>query len=161
MSIKANPKKCAQGKSGYDMCSRPPPQKVTHRTSGRKRNKVDYSQFDLADDPPTPPKRKCTVDLKRKPSAGRIAAEKYKTKPANTPRPVRKSSLVCVPTTTSIKTDALQNAGKGLNGSPILTHISCHMVKRNTCVINAHTRTLIPATYEHIKGGTVMHYHLN
>ena len=53
------------------------------------------------------------------------------------------------------------NVGKGLNGSPILTRISCHMVKRNTCVINAHTRTLIPATYEHIKGGTVMHYHLN
>ena len=50
------------------------------------------------------------MDLKRKPSAGRIAAEKYKTKPANTPRPVRKSSLVCVPTTTSIKTDALQTA---------------------------------------------------
>ena len=30
--------------------------------------------------------------------------------PANTPRPVRKSSLVRVPTTTSIKTDALQTA---------------------------------------------------
>ena len=71
---------------------------------------MDYSQFDLIDDPPTPPKRKRMVDLKRKPSAGRIAAAKYKTKPANTPRPVRKSSLVCVPTTTSIKTDAHQTA---------------------------------------------------
>ena len=50
------------------------------------------------------------MDLKRKPPAGHITAEKYKTKPANTLRPVRKSSLVHVPTTTSIKTDALQTA---------------------------------------------------
>ena len=88
------------------MRSRPPPQKVTHRTSGRKRKKVDYSQFDLTDDPPTPPKRKRMLDLKRKPSAGPIAAEKYKTKPANTPRPVRKPMSVRVPTTTSINTDS-------------------------------------------------------
>ena len=104
-SITTNPKRCAQGNSGYDMRSRPPPQKVTHRTSGRKRKKVDYSQYDLTDDPPTPPKRKRKLDLKRKPSAGRIAAEKYKTKPANTPRPVRKPVPVHVPTTTSINTD--------------------------------------------------------
>ena len=55
-STTANPKKRAQGKSGYDMCSRPPSQKMTHRTSGRKRNKVDNSQFDLIDDPSTPQK---------------------------------------------------------------------------------------------------------
>ena len=104
-SITANPKRCAQGNSGYDMRSRPPPQKVMHHTSGRKRKKVDYSQFDLTDDPPTPPKRKRMLDLKRKLSAGCIAAEKYKTKPANTPRPVRKPMSVRVPTTTSINTD--------------------------------------------------------
>ena len=101
----ANLKRCAQGNSGYDMRSRPPPQKVTYRTSGRKRKKVDYSQFDLTDDPPTPPKRKRVLDLKRKLSARCIAAEKYKTKPANTPRPVRKPVPVHVPNTMSINTD--------------------------------------------------------
>ena len=53
-SSTANPSKCVQGKSGYDMRNCPPPQKVTQCTSGRRRNKVDYSQFDLTDDPPTP-----------------------------------------------------------------------------------------------------------
>ena len=104
-SSTANPSKCVRGKSGYDMRNRPPPQKITQRTSGRKRNKVDYSQFDLTDDPPTPPKRKRIVDLKRKLSVRRMAAEKYKTKPANTPRPVRKSSSLHVPVTMSINTD--------------------------------------------------------
>ena len=56
--------------STYDMRTHPILKKVTQRTSGRKRTKVDYSQFDVAmDDPPSPPKKKCTVDLKRKPSA--------------------------------------------------------------------------------------------
>ena len=50
------------------------------------------------------------MDLKRKPSAKCIAAEKYKTKPANTPRPVRKSSSVRVPATTSINTDTHPSA---------------------------------------------------
>ena len=100
-----NPSKCVQGRSGYDMRNCPPPQKVTQRTSGRKRNKVDYAQFDLTDNPPTPQKQKRMVDSKRKPSARRIAAEKYKTKPANTLRPVRKSLSVRVPTTTSGNTD--------------------------------------------------------
>ena len=86
MSGTINPSKCVQGRSGYDMRNHPPPQKVTQHTSGRKQNKVDYAQFDLTDDPPTPKKRKCKVDSKRKLSARRIAAEKYKTKPANTDR---------------------------------------------------------------------------
>ena len=79
------PSKSVLGRSSYDMHNRPPPKKVTQRTSGRKHTKVDYSQYELADDPPTPLKRKRTVDLKRKPSASCIAAEKYKTKHANTP----------------------------------------------------------------------------
>ena len=75
--------------SVYDMRTRPAPKKVTQRTSGRKYTKVDYSQFDLtSDDPPSPPKKKRSVDLKHKPSATRIAAEKFKTKPSNTPRPI-------------------------------------------------------------------------
>ena len=81
------------------MRNRPPPKKVTQRTSGRRRTKVDYTQYELPDDPPTPPKRKRKVDLKRKPSATRMAAEKYKTKSANTPRPIR--TPVSGPVTTS------------------------------------------------------------
>ena len=90
--------------SAYDMRTRPTPKKVTQRTSGRKRTKVDYSQFDLTtDDPPSPPKKKKrTVDLKRKPSATRIAAGKYKNKPSNTPRPVRRRSSVNAPATTTV-----------------------------------------------------------
>ena len=71
------------------MCVQPPPKKVTHRTSGRKRTQVDYSQYNVTDDPPSPRKKKRKVDLKRLPSANRLAAEKYKTKPLNLPRPVR------------------------------------------------------------------------
>ena len=66
--------------STYDMRTRPNPKKVTQRTSGRKRTKVDYSQFDVAtDDPPSQPKKKRTVDLKRKPSATRLLQEISKT----------------------------------------------------------------------------------
>ena len=87
----------------YNMCPRPAPKKVTQRTSGRKRTKVDYSQFDLTpDDPPSPPKKKRSVDLKRKPSASRIAAEKFKTKPSNTPQPIRTRSAVRTPVTTTV-----------------------------------------------------------
>ena len=70
----------------YDMRPRPAPKKVTQGTSGRKHTAVDYSQFDVTlDDPPSPPKKKRSVDLKRRPSASRIAAENFKMKPSNTP----------------------------------------------------------------------------
>ena len=73
---------------GYVMRSQPPPKKVTHRTSGRKRSQVDYTQFDTSTEPPSPPKKCRKVDLKRRPSRRRMAAEKYKTKPLGGPRPV-------------------------------------------------------------------------
>ena len=38
-------------------------------------------QFDTSTEPPSPPKKCRKVDLKRRPSRTRIAAEKYKTKP--------------------------------------------------------------------------------
>ena len=41
------------------------------------------------------------IDLKRKPSASRIAAEKYKTKPINKPRLSQRSLAVGIPFTTS------------------------------------------------------------
>ena len=85
----------------YDMHTRPAPKKVTQHTSGRKRTKVDYSQFDLtSDDPPSPPKKKRSVDLKRRPSASRIAADKFRTKPSNTPLPTRMRSAVSTLVTT-------------------------------------------------------------
>ena len=97
------PTKKSTRSSVYDMHTRPTPKKVTQCTSGRKRAKVDYSQFELGiDDPPSPPKRKRTVDLKRKPSATGIATEKFKTKPSNTPQPIRKASSVHVPVTMSV-----------------------------------------------------------
>ena len=87
------------------------PKKVTQCTSGRKRTKVDYSQFDFApDDPPSPPKKKHTVDLKRKPSATRIAAGKFKNKPSNTPRPVRHRSSVSVPATMTVTVPKVTSA---------------------------------------------------
>ena len=49
----------------YDMHVQPPPKKVTHRMSGRKRPQVDCSQYNVTDDPPSPPKKKRRVDLKR------------------------------------------------------------------------------------------------
>ena len=49
----------------YDMRVQPPPKKVTHRTSDRKRTQVDYSQYNVTDDPPSPRKKKRKVDLKR------------------------------------------------------------------------------------------------
>ena len=44
--------------TGYEMRARPPPKKVTHRTSGRKRAQIDYSQYDINDDPSSPPRKK-------------------------------------------------------------------------------------------------------
>ena len=75
-------------KTGYSMRARQTHKKVTHRTSGCKRLAVDYSQYDTSTDPPSPPKQRRKVDLKRKPSKTRIAAGKYKTKPLRGPRPV-------------------------------------------------------------------------
>ena len=69
------------------------------------------SQFDVAtDDPPSPPKKKHTVDLKRKLSATRIAAGKYKNKPSNTPRPVRQRSSVSAPVATTVTTPKVSSA---------------------------------------------------
>ena len=65
---------------------------------------MDYSQYNVTDDPPSPRKKKRKVDLKRRPSANRLAAEKYKTKPLNLPRPVRRRNVSTLdnPVTTSI-----------------------------------------------------------
>ena len=109
-SSRTTPSKSLLGRSGYDMHNHPPPRKVTQRTSGRKCTKVDYSQYELADDPPTPPKQKRMMDLKRKPSANRIAAEKYRTKPANTPQLIMKPLSVRVLVTTSGDTSTQQSA---------------------------------------------------
>ena len=69
----------------------------TTRTSARKRTVINYKKFleEFADLPPSPPKRKREVDLKRRPSKSRMAAEKYRksdfaTKPSNVPKPVRR-----------------------------------------------------------------------
>ena len=102
----------------YDMRVWPPPKKVTHWMSGRKRPQVDYSQYNVTDDLPPPPKKKRTVDLKRWLSVGRIAAEKYKTKPLNLPRPVRRRRPTTpnTPVMTSIVTPpakASTSSGKG------------------------------------------------
>ena len=67
------------------------------RTSARKRTIIDYRKFleEYADEPPSPPKKKKEIDLKRKPSKTKIAAEKYSrskffTKPTHLPRPVQR-----------------------------------------------------------------------
>ena len=69
------------------------------RTSARKRTVVNYKDFleEFADLPPSPPKRKREVDLKRRPSKSRMAAEKYRksdfaNKPLNVPKPVRRKA---------------------------------------------------------------------
>ena len=102
----------------YDMRVQPTPKKVTHRTSGRKRPQVDYSQYNVTDDPPSPPKKKRRVDLKRQPSAGRIAVEKYRTKPLNLPQLVRRRGPTTpnTPVTMSIVTQPVKastSSGKG------------------------------------------------
>ena len=67
------------------------------RTSARKRTIIDYKKFleEYADESPLPPKKKKEIDLKRKPSKTRIAAEQYShskffTKPTHLPRPVHR-----------------------------------------------------------------------
>ena len=110
-SSAAKPTKRTTCSPAYDMHTHPTPKKVTQCTSGRKRVKVDYSQFDVAtDDPPSPPKKKHTVNLKRKPSATRIAAGKYKTKPSNTSRPVRQRSSVGALAVTTVTTPKVSSA---------------------------------------------------
>ena len=107
----------------YDMHVRPTPKKVTHRTSVRKKPKVDYSQYDVTDDPLSPPKKKRTVDLKRQPSADRIVVEKYKTKPLNLPRSVRRRSHITPNTLVTMSTatqpaEASTSSGKGIVMKP-------------------------------------------
>ena len=67
------------------------------RTSTRPRTVIDYRKFleDYTDEPPSPSKKKRAVDLKRKPSKTRIAANKYSrskyhTKPSHVLRPARR-----------------------------------------------------------------------
>ena len=73
------------------------PVSPTLRTSACKRTVIDYKKFleEFTDLPPSPPKRKREVDLKRRPSKSRMAAEKYRkadftTKPSNVPKLVRR-----------------------------------------------------------------------
>ena len=87
-------------KAGYSMRECQTPKKVTHRTSGCKRPAVDYTQYDTSTDPPSPLKWRRKVDLKRKPSKTRMAAEKYKTKPLGGPRPVQNKDTHSPPVTT-------------------------------------------------------------
>ena len=68
-------------------------------TSARKRTVINYKDFleEFADLPPSPLKRKREVDLKRRPSKSRMAAEKYRksdftTKPLNVLKPVRRKA---------------------------------------------------------------------
>ena len=72
------------------------PDKTTKlQTSSRLHTVINYKQFleEYTDAPPSPPRKKCEVDLKRKPSKQRIATDKFKskfaTKPMHLPRPVR------------------------------------------------------------------------
>ena len=75
---------------------------------------VDYSQYSITDDPPSPPKKKRRVDLKRQPSAGRIAADKYKTKPLNLPQLVRRKGYNAANTTVTTQPSAAgTSTGKG------------------------------------------------
>ena len=65
------------------------------QTSSHPRTVINYKQFleEYVDAPTTPPRKKCEVDLKCKPSKQRIAADKFRfkfiTKPMHLLRPVR------------------------------------------------------------------------
>ena len=103
-------------KHGYAMRSQPPPKKVTHHTSGRKMPQIDYTQFDTGAEPPSPPKKHRKVDLKRRPSRSRTAAEKYKTKPLGGLRLVRNKLLQSSSLTIAnpvMTTDAAQPSTSG------------------------------------------------
>ena len=101
----------------YNMCARPPKSETFHRTSERPHTKVDYSKFMAGnEDDTSPPCKKRTVDLKRKPSSSRIASQNYYTKPPSTPRPVRRpqTATITKPASseeTKIAFDALLSLG--------------------------------------------------
>ena len=80
---------------------------------------MDYSQYNVTDDPPSPPKKKRRVDLKRRPSVGRIDVEKYKTKPLNLPCPVRrrKPTTSNTPVTTSTETQPVESSTSSVKGT--------------------------------------------
>ena len=107
--------------TGYSMRAQPAPKKVTHCTSGRRRTVVDYSQFQLDDDPTFPAKKRRHVDLKRKNPAVRMAAEIFKTKPLNKPRPIRSTSAT--------STLVMVSAGKLTNVASTSSSTGTIMVK--------------------------------
>ena len=73
----------------YNMRTRPSSESITHRTSERPRNIIDYSQFMAETEEDTsPPRKKRTVNLLHTPSSSHIAAENFHTKPTTTPRPI-------------------------------------------------------------------------
>ena len=87
--------KCEDNQNPNNLPPRVYPGSPTLRTTARKHTVIDYKKFleEFADLPPSPPKRKREIDLKRKPSKSRIAADKYRktdfvTKPSNVPKPV-------------------------------------------------------------------------
>ena len=84
-NISSPAEKLPDSRHGYVMRARPPPKKVTHRTSGQKRPQVDYTQFVTSTDPPSPPKKCRKVDLKRRPPRTWIAAESTKLNPWEDP----------------------------------------------------------------------------
>ena len=79
---------------------------------------MDYSQYNVTDDPVSPRKKKRKVGLKRRPSANRLTAEKYKTKPLNLPCPVRRrnESTLNNPVTTSIETPPTEASTSSMKG---------------------------------------------
>ena len=103
--------------TAYNMRARPLKRENCHRTSDRPRRKVDYSELMAGnEDDTSPPHKKRTVDLKRKPSSSRIASQNYHTKPSSTPRPVRRpqSATITTPASseeTRIAIDALLSLG--------------------------------------------------
>ena len=109
--------RASASKSEYSMRARQTPKKVTHHTSGCKQPVVDYSQYDTSTDPPSPSKWRRKIDLKRKPSKTRIAAEKYKTKPLGGPRPVRKKDTYSPPVSTPNPVTTTDDAKPSTSGT--------------------------------------------
>ena len=94
-------------------------------TSSRARTVIDYKQFleEFADEPPSPLKKKCDVDLKCRPSKQCIVADKYKskfvTKPTHLPRPVRHKANQKKITTGSALSNSMATPAK--TDTPTLT----------------------------------------
>ena len=109
--------RASASKSEYSMRACQTQKKVTHCTSGRKRPVVDYSQYYMSTDPPSPPKQHRKIDLKRKPSKTRIAAEKYKTKPLGGPRPVQKKDTYSLPVSTPNPVTTIDDAKPSTSGT--------------------------------------------